>query len=372
MLQPDLIPRHVAIIMDGNGRWARAQGKPRTFGHAEGARTLRRIVKFADHLGIKALSVYAFSTENWKRPITEVRFIMDLLCQYLTSELEEFNQYNVRIRFMGSREGLPAIVQEKMDHALDVTKDNTGIILNIAINYGGQRELVEAVREIAGSVQQGTLAPDAINEKTIEGHLYTRGLPAPDFLIRTGGDLRVSNFMLWQIAYSEFWRPESEIRGADYGTENTDGACRHPYCIVFDQDGGPAVCPGSAPPGTGRLPGIPDHADPGWDPGILGHGASGYGSPDRGGRAGETGLAAASRHPVFPFGAAGGTLFLCPGPFSGKHRPDLHGPGVSGAAFCPFHPAPGTDRSPPHHPRLGDGEPGRSPAVDGDVRHLGQ
>lgn len=205
MLQPDLIPRHVAIIMDGNGRWARAQGKPRTFGHAAGARTLRRIVKFADHLGIKALSVYAFSTENWKRPVTEVRFIMDLLCQYLTSELKEFNQYNVRIRFMGSREGLPAIVQEKMDHALDVTKDNTGIILNIAINYGGQRELVEAVREIAGSVQQGTLTSDTINEKTIEEHLYTRGLPAPDLLIRTGGDLRVSNFMLWQIAYSEFW-----------------------------------------------------------------------------------------------------------------------------------------------------------------------
>ena len=205
MFQPDLIPRHVAIIMDGNGRWARAQGKPRTFGHAAGARTLRRIVKFADHLGIKALSVYAFSTENWKRPVTEVRFIMDLLCQYLTSELEEFNQYNVRIRFMGSREGLPAIVQEKMDHALEVTRDNTGIILNIAINYGGQKEMVEAVREIAEAVRQGKLAPDAINETTIEEHLYTRGLPAPDLLIRTGGDLRVSNFMLWQIAYAEFW-----------------------------------------------------------------------------------------------------------------------------------------------------------------------
>lgn len=204
-LRPELVPQHVAIIMDGNGRWARAQGKPRTFGHAAGARTLRRIVKFADKLGIKALSVYAFSTENWKRPITEVHFIMDLLVEYLTKELEEFNQYNVRIRFMGAREGLPDIVQEKMDHALEVTKNNTGIILNIAINYGGQRELVGAMKKIAALVKEGQLQPEDINEKTIEEHLYTRGLPAPDLLIRTGGDLRVSNFMLWQIAYSEFW-----------------------------------------------------------------------------------------------------------------------------------------------------------------------
>ena len=205
MLDRERMPQHVAIIMDGNGRWAKKRGLPRLAGHNAGMKAMKKIVDHSDKLGIKYLTVYAFSTENWKRPVTEVRFIMDLLCQYLTSELEEFNQYNVRIRFMGSREGLPAIVQEKMDHALDVTKDNTGIILNIAINYGGQRELVEAVREIAGSVQQGTLTPDAINEKTIEEHLYTRGLPAPDLLIRTGGDLRVSNFMLWQIAYSEFW-----------------------------------------------------------------------------------------------------------------------------------------------------------------------
>lgn len=204
-LRTELIPQHVAIIMDGNGRWARAQGKPRTFGHAAGARTLRRIVKFADKLGIKALSVYAFSTENWKRPITEVHFIMDLLVEYLTKELEEFNQYNVQIRFMGAREGLPDIVKEKMDHALEVTRNNTGIILNIAINYGGQRELVGAMKEIASLVKEGKLQPEDINEKTVEEHLYTRGLPAPDLLIRTGGDLRVSNFMLWQIAYSEFW-----------------------------------------------------------------------------------------------------------------------------------------------------------------------
>lgn len=204
-LDPERIPQHVAIIMDGNGRWARKRGQVRTFGHAQGAKTLRSIVKFADSLGIKALSVYAFSTENWKRPITEVHFIMDLLCKYLTIELDEFNQYNVRIRFMGERKGLPDVVLEKMDHALEVTKHNTGIYLNIAINYGGQRELVNAAREIAALVQAGQLAPDDITEKTLEEHLYSRGLPAPDLLIRTGGDLRVSNFMLWQIAYSEIW-----------------------------------------------------------------------------------------------------------------------------------------------------------------------
>lgn len=199
------IPRHVAIIMDGNGRWAKAQGQSRTFGHAAGAKTLRKIVKFADKLGIEILSVYAFSTENWKRPVTEVRFIMELLSRYLTIELEEFHRYNVRIRFMGSREGLPPVVLEKMDHALEVTKNNTGIILNIAINYGGQREIVSAVREIAALVKDGTLQPDDINEKTVEDYLNTHGLPAPDLLIRTGGDLRVSNFMLWQIAYAELW-----------------------------------------------------------------------------------------------------------------------------------------------------------------------
>ncbi len=204
-LHPEAIPHHVAIIMDGNGRWARAQGKPRTFGHAQGAKTLRTIVKFADSLGIQVISVYAFSTENWKRPVTEVKFIMNLLGQYLTSELEEFHKYNVQVRFMGDREGMPEVVLKKMEHALETTRNNTGIILNIAINYGGQREIVEATRELALLVQKKKLAPHDIDEKIVTEHLYTRGLPAPDLLIRTGGDLRVSNFMLWQIAYAEFW-----------------------------------------------------------------------------------------------------------------------------------------------------------------------
>ncbi|MCH3951434.1 MAG: isoprenyl transferase [Acidaminococcus sp.] len=206
---PDLdaakIPRHVAIIMDGNGRWAQNQGKPRTFGHAAGARVLRRIVEYADSLGIEALTAYAFSTENWKRPVTEVRFIMNLLVEYLTKELDEFKKYQVRMRFLGSREGLPEVVLEKMDEAVEDTKNNTGIQLNVAINYGGQDEILHAVREIAAEVKEGSLAPDQITKEIFENHLYTRGLPMPDLLIRTGGDLRVSNFLLWQIAYSEIW-----------------------------------------------------------------------------------------------------------------------------------------------------------------------
>ncbi len=199
------IPRHVAVIMDGNGRWAQKQGKPRTFGHAAGARVLRNIVKYADSLGIEALTAYAFSTENWKRPVTEVRFIMNLLIEYLTKELDEFKEYDVRMRFLGSREGLPHAVLDKMDEAVEETRDNKGIRLSIAINYGGQDEILHAMREIAALVQEGKLTPDQITKGVIEDHLYTKGLPAPDLLIRTGGDLRVSNFLLWQIAYSEIW-----------------------------------------------------------------------------------------------------------------------------------------------------------------------
>jgi len=203
------IPKHIAIIMDGNGRWAKAQGKPRTYGHNVGAKTLRTIVKFANSLGVKVLSAYAFSTENWKRPITEVNFIMELLSRYLTDEIDEFNENNVQVRFMGSREGLPKVVQEKMDYALKATCNNTGIILNLAINYGGQAEILHAVQNIAQQVKAGKLEPQAIDIQLVEDNLYSRQLPPPDLLIRPGGDLRVSNFMLWQIAYAEIWTTDT-------------------------------------------------------------------------------------------------------------------------------------------------------------------
>ena len=170
-----------------------------------GAETLKTIVRAADTLGIKAITAYAFSTENWKRPVTEVHFIMELLSRYLTSEIEEFKENNVQVRFMGSREGLPDIVIEKMDHAIEETKNDTGIILNLAINYGGQAEILHAVKSIAQQIADGTLKVEDIDAPVFENNLYSKGLPAPDLLIRTGGDLRVSNFLLWQIAYSEIW-----------------------------------------------------------------------------------------------------------------------------------------------------------------------
>lgn len=204
-LDMENIPQHIAIIMDGNGRWAKAQGKVRTFGHQAGAETLKTIVRAADKLGVKVISAYAFSTENWKRPVTEVNFIMELLSRYLTNEIEEFNANNVQVRFIGAREGLPKIVQEKMDHAIEETKHNTGIILNLAINYGGQAEILHATRSIAQKVAAGELKPEDIDNTVLEDNLYTAGLPAPDLLIRPGGDLRISNFLLWQIAYAEIW-----------------------------------------------------------------------------------------------------------------------------------------------------------------------
>ena len=204
-LDMDNIPQHIAIIMDGNGRWAKARGKIRTQGHKVGAETLKTIVRAADTLGIKAITAYAFSTENWKRPVTEVHFIMELLSRYLTSEIEEFKENNVQVRFMGSRQGLPEVVNNKMDHAIEETKNDTGIILNLAINYGGQAEILHAVRSIAQQVADGSLKIEDIDASVFENNLYSQGLPSPDLLIRTGGDLRVSNFLLWQIAYSEIW-----------------------------------------------------------------------------------------------------------------------------------------------------------------------
>ena len=202
------IPAHVAIIMDGNRRWAKARGKQAAFGHKEGAKTLEKIVRYANSIGLEYITVYAFSTENWKRPVTEVNFIMELLSRYLTSEIEEFHKNNVKVRFMGSREGLPETVKKKMEYAEKVTADNTGIVLNLAINYGGQAEILHAVQNIVSDVQSGLLRVEDIDSQKFEDYLYTRGLPAPDLLIRPGGDLRISNFMLWQIAYAEIWTTE--------------------------------------------------------------------------------------------------------------------------------------------------------------------
>lgn len=204
-----MVPKHIAIIMDGNGRWAKERGKIRTAGHQAGAEVLKDIVKAADNLGVKILTVYAFSTENWKRPKIEVDFIMQLLGTYLKKEIPEFNANNVQVRFIGSRNGLPESVLEELDLVLASTAKNTGIILNLAINYGGREEIITATKKIVGAVQKGDLKVEDIDEKCFENFLYTGDLPAPDLLIRTGGDFRISNFLLWQLAYTEIWTTDT-------------------------------------------------------------------------------------------------------------------------------------------------------------------
>ncbi|QDR80528.1 isoprenyl transferase [Sporomusa termitida] len=199
------LPRHIAIIMDGNGRWAQRKGLPRALGHRAGAEALRGIVKAAAEMGIQALTAYAFSTENWRRPADEVQLLMSLLADYLDNEINELHQNNVQIRFIGNIDGLAPGLQKKIEKAQAQTAHNTGLILNLAVNYGARAELLRAVKIIAEKAVHKELALQDINESIIEENLYTAGLPAPDLLIRPSGDYRISNFLLWQMAYTEFW-----------------------------------------------------------------------------------------------------------------------------------------------------------------------
>ena len=207
-LIPEKLPAHVAIIMDGNGRWAKKRGKPRTFGHKAGVEALREIIKMSDELGIRALTVYAFSTENWKRSAEEVGALMGLLLEYFRRELEELNRKNVRIRILGDIDGMPKGTerqQQALHQAIEKTQSNTGLLLNIAINYGGQQEIVRAARRLAEKAAAGTIRPEDITKESLEAELYTAGEPEVDLIIRTSGELRLSNFLLWQCAYAEFY-----------------------------------------------------------------------------------------------------------------------------------------------------------------------
>ena len=199
------LPRHVAIIMDGNGRWAQGKGLIRTAGHKAGVKTLKNILKAAIDLRIEALTVYAFSTENWKRPRPEVEFLMKLFSEYLIKELEEMNDYNVHIRFIGRMEGMPEGLQRQMREAEALMKDNTGIRFNVAANYGGQDELIRAAQSLARKAAEGKLIPEDIDAEAVEQELDTAGDPPVDLVIRTSGDQRLSNFLLWQSAYAEFY-----------------------------------------------------------------------------------------------------------------------------------------------------------------------
>jgi undecaprenyl diphosphate synthase len=204
-LDPERLPRHIAIIMDGNGRWAVERGEPRFAGHVRGTQVVRDIVDEACHLGLGQLTLYCFSVENWKRPPAEVAMLMALLKEYLLSERERIVRENIRFTIIGRRDGISDDVQAEMDTNIALSRRNTGLTLCLAINYGGRTELVDAVRAIAGRVKRGDLPPDAIDEATISDSLYTAGMPDPDLLIRTAGEMRISNYLLWQISYAELW-----------------------------------------------------------------------------------------------------------------------------------------------------------------------
>ena len=204
-IPPQSLPRHVAVIMDGNGRWARRRGLPRTAGHQAGAKTVRRIVTESARLGLKYLTLYSFSIENWKRPPEEVGFLMDLYVDYLQQELPTMMEHDIRLAQIGRREGLSPRVLEVVDKVLAATAGNRGLVLTLAINYGARAEITDAVRAIAREVRAGSIAPEGIDERLISDRLYTAGMPDPDLLIRTAGEMRVSNYLLWQISYAELY-----------------------------------------------------------------------------------------------------------------------------------------------------------------------
>lgn len=223
--QFSVLPRHVGIIMDGNGRWAQQRGLPRYKGHIEGAKTFRKIGEFAGDLGIECLTFYAFSTENWKRPPEEVAAIMDLFREYLR-ELDERKAENeekgIKVNFIGDRKGIPKDILKMMGYSERITRKKDHVILNIAINYGGRQEILHSVQEIAKEVEKGKLKASEITEEMISEHLYTGGLPDPDLIIRPSGEYRLSNFLLWQSAYSEFWY--SDILWPDFTEEDFTAA----------------------------------------------------------------------------------------------------------------------------------------------------
>jgi undecaprenyl diphosphate synthase len=216
-LAPALLPRHVAVIMDGNGRWAQKRLLSRIFGHEKGAEAVRVTVRTCRELGIPFLTLFAFSTENWQRPQMEIDALMGLLRRFVESEGAELVAKNIRLQVIGTIERLPGDLQEALRRLMAQTAPNTALQLNLALSYGGRDEITRAVRRIARQARDGTLSPEAITEETVAGHLDTRGIPDPDLLIRTGGEMRISNFLLWQLAYAEIF--VTPILWPDFGRE---------------------------------------------------------------------------------------------------------------------------------------------------------
>jgi undecaprenyl diphosphate synthase len=202
------MPRHIAVIMDGNGRWARHQGLPRIEGHRRGVASVRRTTEECARLGIEQLTLYCLSSENWKRPPEELDFLMHLLQQYMIEERTTIMQQNIQVAIIGRREGIPEGALREIDKTVSMSGKNSGLRLCLAINYGSRAELVDAVRRVAEEVRAGKLDPAEVTEETLQSHLYTAGMPEPDLLIRTAGEMRISNFLLWQISYAEIWVTE--------------------------------------------------------------------------------------------------------------------------------------------------------------------
>jgi undecaprenyl diphosphate synthase len=219
-----ILPKHIAFIMDGNGRWAQQRGLPRTAGHEAGMRTVRKVVEACAQMSVRVVTLYAFSTENWQRPIQEVGFLMRLFQHYVGREIETLNRNNIQLRFIGRRQGLPADVLSAMKKGEEHTSQNDGVTLNIAINYGGRSEIVDAARNIIRAVRAGEIDAGDVSEATIGKFLYTTGQPDPELIIRTAGEKRLSNFLLWQSAYTLFW--STETKWPDFDTAELEQAIR--------------------------------------------------------------------------------------------------------------------------------------------------
>ncbi len=204
-LKPEQLPRHIAIIMDGNGRWAQRRGLPRIVGHRRGIQSVRAVVEEGCRLGLEQLTLYCFSVENWKRPPRELKFLMRLLRHFLVVERSELIDQNIQLRMIGRRDGLPQEVLAEFDRTASKTAGNTGMILCLAVNYGGRTEISDAARRLAEDVRKGRIDPSQVDESVFESYLNTQGMCDPDLLIRTAGEMRISNFLLWQISYTELW-----------------------------------------------------------------------------------------------------------------------------------------------------------------------
>ena len=219
-----VIPRHVAVIMDGNGRWARKRRRPRVFGHLHGRHAVRETVSGARELGIEVLTLYTFSVENWQRPATEVKALMGILQQTLREQREEMREKGIRLGVIGRLEDLPEAVQSTLRNTMDFLAGGDRMLLNLALSYGGRTEITHAAREIARRVQEGAVDPEAVDEAMVSSYLYTQGIPDPDLVIRTSGEVRISNFLIWQAAYSEMW--VTDVLWPDFRKESLFKALR--------------------------------------------------------------------------------------------------------------------------------------------------